>query len=90
MGRPRRKVGLADQQGAARKDYARQRGTPHRHSSPDGSDLPLQGQDRPGRRDNHLASSLAHGASSFIFVDPALGPDPRGFCYSLNEGLSRL
>ena len=39
-------------EGAARKDYTRRWGTPRRHSSPDGSNLPLREQDQPGRRDN--------------------------------------
>ena len=81
MGRPRRKVGLADQQGAARKDYARQRGTPHRHSSPDGSDLPLQGQDRPGRRDNFAVTFpwLMEPFVLFQFIPRLASTDPQVF-----------
>ena len=51
----------------------------------DGSDLPRQGRDRPGRRDNSPGYTVAHGVTPMIFVFPALGTDPAGFFLLFNE-----
>ncbi|CAL8277165.1 unnamed protein product [Boreogadus saida] len=60
-------------------DNVRRHGTHRRNSATDGSDLPLKGRDRLGRRDNHLDSTVAHGVISMIFGFPVLGTDPPGF-----------